>query len=167
MKKQIVSLPVMMLLGFVLIFSTQLQGVELGAIIGTETNPSHLTYGLSCSMGFLIPLLKGEVELTRIDSGEESTNNALSEAFDRSTGLSLGIKFCPQLGKFSPYAVVGIGAEFDTFTLDFGDMEKYTFVGGGLYFHAAPMISLRGDLRFLNFSDVNRTRITVGVFVQF
>ncbi len=143
-----------------LVLATGLFSIELGLIGGNISNPSHGFYGLSSGSGFFVPMLKIEFELYRKTKTEdpEFANTA-----------SAGIKFRPGFGPFMPYAVVGVGAEFKKFTLDFGK-DKYdffTFIGGGVHYKVAGMISLRADIRFLNFSDYNRTRLSAGVFFHF
>lgn len=131
--------------------------VELGVTGGMETKETRFTYGLSGSMGFLIPMLKFEIEgykITGIEVGEMPG------------GVMFGLKFKPKLGQISPYGVVGVGAEMEEISLDFDTMETYTYIGGGLYYKVAPMISLRADFRFLNFSGYNRIRLTGGIFFQ-
>lgn len=140
-----------------LFFTTGLFSLELGVIGGTITNPSYLNYGLSTSFGFLVPLVKFEFELTRKANIEEPE---FPNAF---TG---GIKFRPKLGRFMPYAIVGIGTEFSAFTLDFDKYDSYTFVGGGIYYKMMAVFSIRADIRFLNFSGYNRTRLTAGLFLH-
>jgi hypothetical protein len=106
-----------------LFFSTGLFSLELGVIGGNISNPSYLNYGLSGSFGFLIPMVKFEFEYTRkVDPGVLEFPNTF-------TG---GIKFRPSFGRFMPYAVVGIGTEFQSFNLDFDEYESFTFIGGGI-----------------------------------
>ncbi|UCH94860.1 MAG: hypothetical protein JSV88_32025 [Candidatus Aminicenantes bacterium] len=138
-----------------LLFSTGLFSVELGLIGGTITNPSHLNYGLSTSLRFLVPLVKFEFELYRqVDTEEPELPNA----------ITAGIKFQPKFGRFMPYAVVGISTEFKSFSLDFDEYEAFTFIGGGIHYKLIALLSIRADLRFLNFSTHNRTRLTAGLF---
>ena len=140
-----------------LFFSTGLFSLELGVIGGNISNPSHLNYGLSTSLGFLVPLVKFEFEYTRkVDAGELEFPNTF-------TG---GIKFRPSFGRLMPYAVVGIWTEFQSFGLDFDEYESFTFIGGGIYYKMMVVFSIRADIRFLNFSGYNRTRLTAGLFFQ-
>ena len=138
-----------------LFFSTGLFSMELGVIGGNISNPSHLNYGLSGSFGFLIPMVKFEFEYTRQANTEDPE---FPNAF---TG---GIKFRPSFGRLMPYAVVGIGTEFRSFNLDFDEYESFTFIGGGVYYKMMAVFSLRADIRFLNFSGYNRTRLSAGIF---
>jgi hypothetical protein len=138
-----------------LFFSTGLYSVELGLIGGTITEPSHMNYGISAGMGLLVPLVKSEFELTRKVGAEEP------EIPNTITG---GIKFRPQFGKFWPYAVVGIGMEFRSIGFDFDDYEGFTFLGVGIHYKVMVVMSLRADIRFLNFSGYNRARFSAGVF---
>lgn len=129
--------------------------MELGVIGGNISNPSHLNYGLSGSFGFLIPMVKFEYEYTR------KVDPAVLELPNTITG---GIKFRPSFGRFMPYAVLGIGTEFRSFSFDFDEYESFTFIGGGIHYKIMALFSLRADIRFLNFSDYNRTRISAGIF---
>jgi hypothetical protein len=138
--------------------STGLSAFEVGLIGGTITNPNHSVYGVSGSMGFLVPMVKFELELYKIHGTE------FPELPNAITG---GIKFRPKLGKFAPYAVLGAGVEFDSLGFDFDDYEKFTFIAGGVYFYITGMISLRGDIRFHNYSGYNRTRLSAGIFFHF
>lgn len=138
-----------------LVFSTGLFSMELGVIGGNISNPSHLNYGISGSFGFLIPLVKFEFELTRQTNAEE---------LEFPSAVTGGIKFRPTFGRFMPYAVVGIGAEFKRFRLDRDDYDSFTFIGGGIYYKVMAVFSIRGDIRFLSFSGYNRTRLTAGLF---
>jgi hypothetical protein len=136
-------------------FSTGLFSLELGVIGGNISNPSYLNYGLSTSLGFLVPLVKFEFEYTRkVDT----------EGLELPNAFSGGIKFRPKFGRFMPYAVVGIGTEFQSFNLDFDEYKSFTFVGGGIYYKMMAVFSIRADIRFLNFSGYNRTRLTAGLF---
>jgi hypothetical protein len=140
-----------------LFFSTGLFSLELGVIGGNISNPSYLNYGLSTSLGFLVPLVKFEFEYTRkVDPGELEFPNTF-------TG---GIKFRPSFGRLMPYAVVGIGTEFQSFSFDFDKYESFTFIGGGIHYKMMAVFSIRADIRFLNFSGYNRTRLTAGIFFQ-
>ncbi len=131
---------------------------EIGAIGGTITNPSHSVYGVSGGMGMLVPMIKFELELYRIHGAEfPEFSNVITGA----------VKFRPKLGKFSPYAVLGAGAEFDSLGFDFDDYAKFTFIGGGVHYNITGMLSLRGDVRFMNYSGYNRTRISGGLFIHF
>lgn len=152
MKKVIIALSIM------LVFSMGLYSFEVGVIGGTLTKPSHNLYGLSGSMGLFVPMLKLEFEVWRYTSVDYPAYN---------NGGTLGIKFKPKLGKFSPFAVVGIGADFDTIGFQFDEYDKYTFIGGGVYLKIAAMISVRGDIRFFNYTGYNRVRLTAGVFFSF
>lgn len=138
-----------------LVFSTGLFSLELGVIGGNISNPSHLNYGLSTSLGFLVPLVKFEFEYTR---------KVETEGLEFPNTFTGGIKFRPSFGRFMPYAVVGIGTEFRSFSLDFDEYESFTFIGGGIHYKMMAVFSIRADIRFLNFSGYNRTRLTAGLF---
>ena len=147
-----------MLLFVFLLFSWGLFSFEAGVTIGTISNPSRMNYGLSGGMGFLLPTLKFEMEIYR---------KADTEELEMKNTAAVGIKFRPKLGKFAPYAIVGMGAEFSSLSFDSEKSESFTFIGGGVHYYLAGMISLRADVRFLNFPGFNRTRLTGGLFVHF
>ncbi|MGD2086025.1 MAG: hypothetical protein PVH61_07565 [Candidatus Aminicenantes bacterium] len=140
-----------------LFFSTGLFSLELGVIGGNISNPSHLNYGLSGSFGFLIPMVKFEFEYTRQADAEEL------EYPNTFTGA---IKFRPAFGRLMPYGVLGIGTDFRSFNLDFDEYESFTFIGGGIYYKMMAVFSIRADIRFLNFSGYNRTRLSAGIFIH-
>jgi len=135
--------------------SVSLLGFEIGAFGGNITKPSHLTYGISAGTGLFVPMLKVEFEYFRIHN---------TELPELPNAMTLGIKFRPKLGNISPYGVVGIGSEFETFGFDLD--EKFTFIGGGIHLYLNGMVSFRADIRFLNYSGFNRTRFTGGVFLH-
>jgi len=125
--------------------------VEMGIIGGTINKPGESIYGLSAGFGFIVPLLKFEVEYF----------NMSERAFE---SLTVGVKLRKKFGHIAPYAIVGAGAEFEKFTLKFGQYDTYLFVGGGIHYFLTSMLSFRGDIRFLNFSDFTRTRLSIGLF---
>jgi len=127
--------------------------LDAGLIAGSVSQPSSFFYGLSIGSGTIIPMLKFEFEGFRV---KETGWNSLSAA----------VKFRPAFGKFAPYAVLGAGGEFEKLTFHFSEYEFYTFVGGGLHLFFTSMFSLRFDLRFLHFSEVNQTRISGGFFIH-
>lgn len=132
--------------------------IEVGLIGGRVTNPSSNFYGLSGTMGFVIPMVKFEVELYKM-------SEVIFPGFENAAVAA--VKFRPKFGKISPYAAAGFGAEFDTVSFDSEEYDSFTFVGGGVHYYITGMISVRGDIRFLNFSGFNRTRISAGVFFHF
>ena len=138
-------------------YAVHLHAIEVGALAGNITNPSRLNYGFSVGMGFLAPMVKFEIEAYRL---------ADTEALELRNAITGGVKFRPRFGKFAPYAVVGFGAEFKRISLDFDKYESFTFLGGGLHIFVTGMISLRGDIRFLNYSGYNRTRLSAGLFLH-
>ena len=138
---------------FLSICSLSVHSFELGLIGGTQSNPSNTVYGLSMGSGFLIPMVKLEIEGVKLgNSGYKM--------------LSGGIKFRPRLGIFSPYAIVGAGSEFESFSFQFSQYNNFTFFGVGAHVHLLYLVSLRGDIRFYNYPDYNRTRFTAGIFVH-
>ncbi|MBU4408659.1 MAG: hypothetical protein KJ772_08155, partial [Proteobacteria bacterium] len=100
-----------------------------------------------------VPLLKFEFEGYRI--GESGWNS-----------LSAAVKFRPKFGRFAPYAVLGAGGEFEKLNFRFSEYRFYSMVGGGLHIFFTSMFSLRFDLRFLHFSDIDKTRISGGFFLH-
>jgi hypothetical protein len=140
-----------------LLFSSGLFPAEVGVFAGTITNPSHSHYGLSAGLGFLVPLVKFEFELYR---------QAGTEDPELPNAVTAGIKFRPKFGKLWPYAVVGVGTEFRRFSLDFKKYDSFTFIGAGIHYKMMAVISLRADLRLLNYSEFNRTRLSAGLFVH-
>ncbi|MCP5046791.1 MAG: hypothetical protein GY940_06445 [bacterium] len=142
----------------ILVCSSGLFSFEIGLIGGNITKPSHSVYGLSAGMGFLIPMIKFEIEVFKVHEAEAPQLQNI---------ITGGIKLRPKMGKFSPYAIIGIGTEFEKLEFDFDQYEKFTFIGGGVHYNVAGMVSLRADVRFLNYSDYNRTRLTGGIFIHF
>ena len=141
-----------------LVFSYGLFSFEAGVTIGNISNPSQTTYGLSGSMGFLVPMVKFEIEIYRKSD---------TDGLGLKNAASTGIKFRPKMGKFGPYAIIGVGSDFDKLGFDSDNYENFTFIGGGVHYYAAGIISLRADIRFLNYSGYNRTRFTAGLFFHF
>jgi len=141
-----------------MICSAGLFSFEGGFIVGSINKPTRTLYGLSGGTGLLIPMLKLEVEAYKLSG---------TEPLEHSTTVSIGVKFRPKFGRFAPYAVVGIGSEFDSFTFDSDKRGNFTLLGVGVHMYIAGMISLRGDIRFLNFSSYTRARLSAGIFVHF
>lgn len=137
-----------------LILSVNLISVELGLIGGKMTNPSEFSYGLSGGSGLFFPLLKMEMEFTPLIESESNV-------------LTASLKIRPKFGKFAPFAVVGVGVQFDKLNFDFDEYEFFTSIGAGLHIYFGGLFSLRLDIRFQNFSDRNRIRFGVGGFFHF
>ena len=137
----------------VLFLSLNAFALDLGLIAGSVNQPSSFVYGLSAGSGTIVPMLKFEFEGWRTKEPGWNT-------------LSAAVKFRPKFGAFAPYAVLGAGGEFAKLNFHFGDYRFYTFLGGGFHLFFAPMFSLRFDLRFLHFSDLNQTRVSGGVFIH-
>jgi hypothetical protein len=131
---------------------------EIGLVGGNISKPSHTIYGISGGMGMLVPMIKIEVEFLKVRE---------PELLEYPNIMTLAIKFRPKLGKFAPYGVLGVGAAFESLQFDLKDYDKFTFVGGGVHYYVAGMFSLRGDIRFMNYSGFNRTRLTGGIFLHF
>jgi hypothetical protein len=127
--------------------------LDAGFIAGSISQPSSFFYGLSAGSGTIVPMVKFEFEGYRI---KESGLNSLSAA----------VKFRPKFGSFSPYVFLGVGSEFAKLNFHFSDYDFCTMVGGGFHIFFSSMFSLRFDLRFLHFSDIDRTRVSGGVFIH-
>jgi hypothetical protein len=127
--------------------------LDAGLIAGSVSQPSSFFYGLSAGSGTIVPMLKFEFEGWRI---QESGLNSLSAA----------VKFRPKFGKLAPYAFLGAGGEFEKLNFRFSEYRFYSMVGGGFHIFFTSMFSLRFDLRFLHFSDINRTRVSGGIFIH-
>lgn len=135
------------------LFSIPLFSIELGIIGGNVTNPSELHYGISGGLGLLVPLLKMEFEF-------------LSTPASGLMELSAAAKIRPKFGKLAPYATAGVGTAFEKINFDIDQYELFTFIGGGVHFFFGGFLSLRADIRFQNFSDRNRVRLSGGIFVH-
>ncbi len=138
----------------VILFSVMdLSALDLGLIAGSISQPSSFCCGFSVGSGTVVPLVKFEFEGYRI----------------RKTGmnsLSAAVKLQPKFGKLAPYALLGAGSEFEKMNFRFSEYDFYTFFGGGLHVIFNSLVSLRADLRFLHFSDLNKTRISGGFFIH-
>ena len=126
---------------------------EFGVIAGVISKPSSFVYGLSGGMGFIVPMMKFEVELYKIT---DTPNDVLSG----------GIKFRPKLGKLSPYAVIGVGTEFVKFDFESKNYEWFTFIGGGIHLKITGPATVRFDIRYLNFSNLSKVRFSGGIFIH-
>ncbi len=135
-------------------------GLSLGSMNKTLTG-SGLHYSLTGGTGFLVPMLKLELEYYHRFSSDDAAGAGIDDSLN---GLSIAVKFRPKFGKLSPYVVAGIGSEFDKFGVDFGEFDKFTFIGGGIHFYLMELMSLRADFRFMSFSADNRVRFSAGVF---
>jgi hypothetical protein len=147
MNKKIILLTGCMLLAM------KASALDVGFIAGSISQPASFFYGLSAGSGTIVPMIKFEFEGYRI---KESGTNSLSAA----------VKFRPKFGSFAPYAFLGVGSEFAKLNFHFSDYRFYTMLGGGFHIFFSSMFSLRFDLRFLHFSDINQTRISGGVFIH-
>jgi hypothetical protein len=142
------------LLSVCLLLGTGLSAFDAGLIAGSISHqPSSFFYGLSAGSGTIVPMLKLEFEGYRIkDTGWNS--------------LSAAVKFRPKFGNIAPYAFLGAGSEFAKLNFRFSEYRFYTMIGGGFHVFFASICSLRFDLRFLHFSDLNLTRISGGFFIH-
>ena len=136
-----------------LLLSLNAFALEGGLIAGSISQPSGFFYGLSAGTGAIVPMLKLEFEGCRIN---ETGRNSLSAA----------VKIRPKFGSLAPYALLGAGGEFEKLDFHFSQYRFYTMIGGGLHLFFTSMFSLRFDLRFLHFSDMNKTRISGGFFIH-
>jgi hypothetical protein len=136
-----------------LLLAMHASAFDAGLIAGSISQPSSFFYGLSAGSGTIVPMVKFEFEGYKI---KESKLNSLSAA----------IKFRPKFGSFSPYVFLGAGSEFAKLTFRFSEYSFYTMIGGGFHVFFSSMFSLRFDLRFLHFSEVNNTRVSGGIFIH-
>jgi len=136
---------------FFLILVLNIFPIEVGLIGGNISNPSEFNWGFSGGSGMLIPMLKFELEFYQM----VETNFK---------GLTAGVKLRPKFGKLAPYIIIGAGTELEKINLKFSEHEYFTFFGGGIHYFAIRNLSIRLDIRFQNFSDINRTRFEAGIF---
>ncbi len=130
--------------------------LEFGVTGGImDKSSSKFNYGIAGGIGFVIPMLKLEVEFYKMSGAELP---------DKPSVITAGIKFRPKFGKLAPYGIIGVGGEFERWTFDFGEYDKFTYIGGGIHLFISAMISIRADIRLLNFSDSTRTRFSGGIF---
>jgi len=129
-----------------LLLALNASALDAGLIAGSISQPASFFYGLSAGMGLIVPMFKMEFEGYKI---KELGLNCLSAA----------VKFRPKFGSFAPYAVLGAGSEFEKLNFRFSEHKFYTMLGGGFHVFFSSMFSLRIDLRFLHFSDINRTMV--------
>lgn len=136
------------------VLSSSIFSIEIGVLAGTTVKkPSINSYGLSASMGFFLPLVKFDVEFTKI-------------ADTKYKSLAAGIKFRPKFGRFALFVIIGAGTEFTKFDFDFSEYNGFLFLGGGGYIFFNEFISLRLGMRSLSFSKDTRTRIAAGLFIH-
>lgn len=136
-----------------LLLALNAPALEAGLIAGSISQPSSFCYGLSAGMGLIVPMLKLEFEGYRI---KEPGLNSLSAA----------VKFRPKFGSFAPYVFLGAGSKFEKLNFSFSEYNFYTMLGGGFHIFFSSMFSLRFDLRFLHFSDIDNTRVSGGIFIH-
>ena len=134
-----------------LLLAAEATALEVGAIGGAIGRPASFFYGLSAGFGIIVPMVKLEFEGCRTD---DAAVNSISAA----------AKFRPTFGKFAPYVLVGAGGNFEKLNFKFSEYRFYTMMGCGFHFLFSSRFSLRADLRFLHFVDINDTRISGGVF---
>ena len=136
-----------------LLLASHISALDAGLIGGSISQPSSFFYGLSAGSGTIVPMVKFEFEGYKI---RESGLNSLSAA----------VKFRPKFGSFAPYAFLGAGSEFEKLNFRFSEYNFYSMVGGGFHIFFSSMFSLRFDLRFLHFSDIDKSRVSGGVFLH-
>ncbi len=147
--KRYLAVIILLLIPFTFIFPFEF-GVQLGTI---NNKPSSLAYGFSGGGGFMLPMLKLEVELYKMQDYAYQA-------------LTAGVKFRPKLARLVPYAILGVGCEYKTFNFAFSEYRWFTFIGGGIHFYLNDLFSLRGDIRLQNFSNMNKTRLCAGIFIH-
>ena len=130
-----------------------LHGIEVGLIAGHSGADSAFFYGLSAGSGIFIPMTRLEFE------GHKFSGNEWDE-------LSAGVAFRPRFGRIAPYMIVGAGTGFEKFNFHFSEYKAFSFLGGGCHLFLARIFSLRFDVRFLHFRDVNTTRLSGGIFLH-
>ena len=130
-----------------------LKSIELGLIAGDINNSTGLCYGISVGSGMIIPIVKFEFEYYKIVDGDYK-------------GITTGLKLKPRIGDFSPYILLGVGTDFEKFNFVLSDYKKFTFYGAGLYYYFLKMLSVRIDMRILNYSEFSKTRITAGIYIN-
>lgn len=130
-----------------------LRSIELGFILGDINKSTGLCYGVSVGSGMIIPIVKFEFEYYKIADSDYKA-------------LTTGLKIKPRIGDFSPYAVLGVGTDFIKFNLVLDDYRKFAFYGAGLYYYFLKMLSVRIDLRILNYSEFSNTRISGGIYIN-
>jgi hypothetical protein len=137
----------------VLSLMTGLWGYDLGVIGGFLSQPSDTLVGFSGSTRLIVPGLKLEFEMYKILETPGST-------------ISTGVKFNPKLGKISLYGILGVGTGFEKLNFDFDQYRVFTFLGFGIHIYLMEILSIRGDMRFYNYSDLNRNRLSAGIFLH-
>lgn len=132
---------------------------EVGLTIGSmsQSTDSGLHYGIAGGMGFLIPMIKFEIEIYKMKD---------KELYDKPNAITAGVKFRPKLSRLTPYAIIGVGSEFEKLGFSFSEFKNFVFIGGGVHFYLARALSIRADLRFMNFSNTNKTRLSAGIFIH-
>lgn len=150
MNKPARIVPVLTLL---LACASSLPALNLGLHGGLINNPGKITYGLTLETGLLIPFCKLEFEAgKRIDADEKFISGA--------------VVFSPRLRTIRPYVGIGVATEFLRLDLHFNRYEAYSFLTGGAHLFFNEILSLRFDLRWQNYGEYRRTRVSSGLFVH-
>jgi hypothetical protein len=137
-----------------LLLAAEAPALEVGAVAGSiGGQPAAFFYGLSAGFGIVVPVIRLEFEGCQIREWELNS-------------LSVAVKFRPKFGKLAPYVILGAGGEFETLNFEFSQYSFYSMMGCGLHLLLSSKFSLRADLRWLHFSDRDRTRISGGVFLH-
>ncbi len=139
---------------FIILFISSLVfSIEFGFLAGKNTKPSNTALGLSAGMGLLIPMVKFEFELMNQNSTDLKT-------------IAVGIKIRKKIGSLAPYVVIGAGTRFEKFSITFSNYDYFTYIGGGTHFYVLPLLSLRFDVRYQSYSDINNVRLSIGAFAH-
>jgi len=126
---------------------------DLGVIGGFLSQPGEAVLGFSGGMRLIVPGLKLELEVFEVAKSPDHF-------------MSAGIKFNPKVGKIGLYGMLGVGTDFEKLNFDFSQYRAFTFLGFGIHVYLVEILSLRGDVRFYNYSDINRNRISAGLFLH-
>ena len=135
----------------ILCISFTLFSAEAGMFAGIVNNPSKMAYGFTGVLGIIIPFTSIEVEYGKfIDTDIKN--------------ISVSLRIKKKLGKIAPYFVLGVGTNFDKITFNFSEYDNYSLIGGGIYLFLIDFMSLRFDFRNLHYSEINRFRISAGLY---
>lgn len=127
--------------------------VEFGLIAAKNTEPSATTLGFSAGAGLFIPMVKFEFEMMK------QTDISFKE-------MAVGVKIRKKVGSIAPYVVIGAGTRYEKFSITFSGYDYFTYIGGGLHYYILHLFSLRADVRYQSYSDVNNVRLSIGIFAH-
>lgn len=128
-----------------------LNSAEAGIFAGNVSNPSKMVYGFTAMLGIIIPFTSIEVEYGKLIDTEIKN-------------ISVSLRIKKKLGNFAPYFIVGVGTNFQKITFNFSEYDNYSLIGGGIYLYLIDFMSLRFDLRNFHYSEVNRFRMSAGLY---